>query len=301
VKLSPDVDLDRLARGTPMFSGADLAALINEAAILATMSAKEFVEQPDLEEARDKIRFGRARKSRKIEEQERIATAYHEAGHTVVQMLMPDADPIHKVTIIPRGNMGGATFSLPEKDRYGYGRKYLLATMRVLCGGRIAEYRKTNDISSGAAMDIQMATSYARHMILEWGMSEKLGFVNYAGLDTRESFIPEKDYSDDTARVIDMEIKRLIDDAYADAERLLDENWDKVVAIAEALLKYETLQGEDVRRLMRGERLGKPTVGELLEAAANSGSGKSAAAAPKPLRSPDEGREDTGGMMPSPA
>src|SRR5690606_28289416 len=237
VKLAPDADLERLARGTPMFSGADLAALINEAAILATMAGKDFVEQVDLEEARDKIRFGRARKSRKIEEQERIATAYHEAGHAVVQSLLEDADPVHKVTIIPRGQAMGATFSLPEKDRYGFGQKYLSAMMRVLCGGRIAEQRNTGDVSSGAAMDIQMVTKYARHMILEWGMSERLGFVNYAGTDTRDIFIPEKEYSEATARIIDEEIRRLIDEAYADAQRLIDQNWDKVVAIAEALLK----------------------------------------------------------------
>jgi cell division protease FtsH len=298
IKLSPDVDLERSARGTPMFSGADLAALVNEAAILATMEAKDFVEQADLEEARDKIRWGRARKSHKVEEQERVATAYHEAGHAVVQSLLEDADPIHKVTIIPRGQSLGTTFSLPEKDRYGFGQKYLSATMRVLCGGRIAEKRKTNDISSGAAMDIQMATKFARHMILEWGMSDKLGFVNYAGADTREMFIPEKDYSDVTARMIDEETKRMIDEAFSDAQRLLDQNWDKCAAIAEALLKYETLQGEDIKRLMRGERLGKPTVSELLEAA----SGKTVAppaARPKPVdRLPGD---DTPDFVPSPA
>jgi cell division protease FtsH len=298
VKLAPDIDLERLARGTPMFSGADLAALINEAAILATMEAKDFVEQPDLEEARDKIRFGRARKSRKVEEQERIATAYHEAGHAIVQCLLEDADPVHKVTIIPRGNMGGATFSLPEKDRYGFGRKYLNASMRVLCGGRIAEQRKTADISSGAAMDIQMVTRYARHMILEWGMSERLGFVNYAGADTRETFIPEKDYSDDTARVIDEEVKNLIDAAYVDAQRLLDQNWDKCVLIAEALLKYETLQGEDIKRIMRGERLGKPTVSELLEAASGKTVAPPAARPSRPDELPGGGTPD---FVPSPA
>jgi cell division protease FtsH len=302
VKLSPDIDLERMARGTPMFSGADLAALINEAAIIATMSVKDFVEQADLEEARDKIRFGRARKSRKIEEQERIATAYHEAGHAVVQCSLSDADPIHKVTIIPRGNFGGATFSLPEKDRYGFGKKYLNATMRVLCGGRIAEERKTADVSSGAAADIEMATRYARHMILEWGMSDRLGFVLYSGSDTRESFMPEKDYSETTARIIDEEVKTLIDAAYADAERLINQNWDKVIAIAEALLKYETLQGEEVKRLMRGERLGKPTVSELLQQATESAKGKTLAPdsnRPAPIPRPEE--PDTGGMMPSPA
>jgi cell division protease FtsH len=297
IKLSPDVDMERVARGTPMFSGADLAALINEAAILATMSQKDFVEMTDLEEARDKIRFGRARKSRKLEEQERQATAYHEAGHAVVQMLLEDADPVHKVTIIPRGQAMGATFSLPEKDRYGFGMKYLLASMRVLCGGRIAEQMKTDDVSSGAAMDIQMATEYARHMILEWGMSDRLGFVNYAGMDQRESFIAEKEYSEQTARVIDEEIKRLIDDAYREAKQLIEEHWDKVTSVAEALLKYETLQGEDIRRIMRGERLDKPTVAELLEQEAAQ------AAKARPQSKPDEtvGDEPAGGMLPSPA
>ncbi|NNF42449.1 MAG: ATP-dependent zinc metalloprotease FtsH [Phycisphaerales bacterium] len=298
IKLSPSLDLERVARGTPMFSGADLAALINEAAILATMTEKEYVEMADLEEARDKIRFGRARRSRKIEEQERIATAYHEAGHAVVQSLLEDADPVHKVTIIPRGQAMGATFSLPEKDRYGFGRKYLAATMRVLCGGRIAEERKTDDISSGAAMDIQMVTQYARHMLLEWGMSDRLGFVNYAGTDTRETYIPEKEYSDETARIIDEETRRLIDEAYDEATALLDANWDEVVAVAEGLLKYETLTGGDIERIMGGEKLDKPTVAELLQ---------KEAAKPTPTRAPgdakadDLGDEPAGGMMPSPA
>ncbi|MEC8101620.1 MAG: AAA family ATPase, partial [Planctomycetota bacterium] len=187
VRMSPDVDMERVARGTPMFSGAELAALINEAAIIATLSGKEFVELQDLEEARDKIRYGRARRSRRIEEQERAATAYHEAGHTVIQWLLEDADPVHKVTIIPRGQAMGATFSLPEKDRYGYGRKYIEATLRVLCGGRIAEQRHTNDISSGASMDIRMATDFSRAMVLEWGMSDRLGFVKYSPDEQRES------------------------------------------------------------------------------------------------------------------
>ncbi len=300
VKLGPDVDLERLARGTPMFSGADLAAVINESAILATLANKDYIEMADLEEARDKIRFGRARRSRKIEEQERIATAYHEAGHAVVQALLPDADPVHKVTIIPRGQALGATMSLPEKDRYGYNLKYLLATMRVLCGGRIAEQRKTGDISSGAAMDIQMATTYARHMILEWGMSDRLGFVNYAGVDNRETFIPEKGYSEQTAHIIDEEIKRMIDESYVEAKRLLEENWDKVVAIAEALLKYETLQGEDIKRIMAGERLDKPTIAELLEAedAKSAKGNKPYGARPS---APPVGDEPPGDAIPSPA
>ncbi len=299
VKMVPDADLERLARGTPMFSGADLAAIINEAAILATMADKDFVEMADLEEARDKVRFGRAQSSRKIEEEERIATAYHEAGHAVIQAMTEHADPLHKVTIMPRGQALGATFSLPEKDRYGLARRYLLATMRVLCGGRIAEQRKTDDVSSGAAMDIQQATQFARHMILEWGMSERLGFVHYGGGESRDVFIAEREYSDDTARIIDEEIKRLIDEAYADAERLLGKEWDKVTAVAEALLKYETLQGEEVLRLIRGERLDKPTVAELLE---NEAAKPVQTKTPAKVAKDDEpGQEPTGDVMPSPA
>ncbi|MFM7260344.1 MAG: cell division protein FtsH, partial [bacterium] len=298
VKLAEDVDLERVARGTPMFSGADLAALINEAAIIATMADKDFVELADLEEARDKVRWGRANKSRKIEQQERVATAYHEAGHAVLQVLLEHADPLHKVTIIPRGQAMGATFSLPEKDRYGYGRKHIMATLRVLCGGRLAEERKTGDTSSGASMDIRMVTSYARAMILQWGMSERLGFVNYAGSDQQESLFAEKDYSPETARIIDEEIRRMSDEAYEDARRLLDLHWDKVVAVAEALLKYETLQRDDIDRLMRGESIRKPTVADLL--AVEAARPKAPDVKPE-TRADDAPETGLGGAMPSPA
>jgi cell division protease FtsH len=295
IKTAPDVDLDRLARATPMFSGADLAALINEAAIIATMADKELVEMADLEEARDKVRWGRAKKSRKIEEQERVATAYHEAGHAVVQVLCPDADPLHKVTIIPRGQAMGVTFSLPEKDRYGYGRKYCEATMKVLCAGRIAESRKTGDTSSGAGMDIRMVTRLARAMVLEWGMSDRLGFVNYKGEDSREMFVPDKDYSPDTAQLIDEEVRRLADGAYDAANRLVDTHWQAVVAVAEALLKHETLSRDDVERLMRGEQVSKPTVADLLGAEAARSTPAAA-----PAKRADDGPAPAG-AMPSPA
>ena len=264
VKMNADVDLEKLARSTPMFSGADLAAIINEAAILATMANKESIEMTDLDEARDKIRWGRAKRSRKVEQQERIATAYHEAGHAVLQTLLPDADPLHKVTIIPRGQAMGVTFSLPEKDRYGYARRYLQATMRVLCGGRLAEEKKTGDVSSGASMDIKMVTAYARAMVLEWGMSDRLGFVRYAGDDSREALLPDKDYSDDTARMIDEEIRRMADEAYTDARRMVEDHWTQIVAVSEALLRLETLQRDEVERLMRGETVERPTVAEML-------------------------------------
>ncbi len=296
VRLGADVDLAKIARGTPMFSGADLAAIINEAAIAATMANKDFIEHEDLEEARDKVKFGRAKKSRVREKEENRLVAYHEAGHAVLQALLKDADPLHKVTIIPRGAAGGATFSLPEKDRMGYGVKWLNATMRILCGGRIAEARAMNDMSSGAAQDIAQVTSIARMMVLEWGMSPRLGFVRYSGVDTREMFLPEKTYSDQTARLIDEEVKRLVDEAYEDAKRMLDENWAKVEAVAEALIRFETLTGDDVHRVIRGESLGKPTVAELLRADAQR------RATLPPSAAPDGGKPDLPpGALPTPA
>ncbi|HVZ93010.1 MAG TPA: ATP-dependent zinc metalloprotease FtsH [Phycisphaerales bacterium] len=298
VKLGPDVNLERIARGTPMFSGAELAAIINEAAIAATLSDKEWVDQDDLEEARDKIRYGRSRKSRVIEEKERIATAYHEAGHAVLQLLLPETDPLHKVTIIPRGQSLGATFSLPEKDRYGFGAKWIKSTMRMVCGGRIAEQRKTGDISSGAAMDITQLTRLARHMVLEWGMSEKLGFVRYSGVDNRETFIPEREYSEDTARMVDEEIRRYADEAYREAERLIVENWDKVEAVAKALLAHETLTADEVKQIMGGRPLHKPTVSELLAEEARKQQPPPAVA--PPMKRPESDSAGPG-LMPQPA
>ncbi|MCB9844868.1 MAG: ATP-dependent zinc metalloprotease FtsH [Phycisphaeraceae bacterium] len=305
VKLGPDVDLERLARMTPMFSGADLAAIINEAAISATMGDKEFIEQEDLEEGRDKVKFGRAKKSRVREAEENLATAYHEAGHAVLQTLLEHADPVHKVTIIPRGAAMGATFSLPEKDRMGYGLKWLRATMRTLCGGRIAEQRATGDVSSGAAMDISQVTRLARVMIEQWGMSERLGFVRYGGDDDDDHIIAQRSFSEETARIIDEEVRRLVDEAYADAERMLNEHWDKVERVAQALLKYETLSGEDVERIVRGETLDRPTVSDLLAAEAKRGRSLAPGSPedsvkPRPLDSRNE-PDAPPGALPSPA
>jgi cell division protease FtsH len=304
VKLGPDVDLERIARGTPMYSGADLAALINEAAIIATLAVgkdgaqrKDFIEQCDLEEARDKVRWGRENKSRRIDEQEKIATAYHEAGHAVVQMLMTHADPLHKVTIIPRGNALGVTFSLPEKDRLGYGRKFCEATMRVLCGGRIAEERRTSDVTSGASMDIKMVTRMARMMVLEWGMSPKLGFVNYSGEDSQQSMLAAKDYSPETNRVIDDEIRRLSDEAFDETRTLVDHNWDKIVAVAEALLQRETLQRDEVDRLMRGETLPRGTGPSIADMMINAEASRPRVPPPSQSQSDD----GLGGVIPSPA
>jgi cell division protease FtsH len=268
IRCGPDVDLHKMARGTPMFSGADLEALVNEAAIAATMANKDFVEQADLEEARDKVRWGRARRSRVIDEKEKEMTAYHEAGHALVQTLLEDADPLHKVSIIPRGPMGGATFSLPEKDRYTYTRNYCRALIRVAMGGRLAEELFCGDISSGAQNDIAQATEVAKKMVLDWGMSEKLGLVNYANNDKMlmPMEVHGKNYSERTAELVDQEIRDIIDRAYADTRRLLEDNRDRLQTIAHALIRYETLTAEDIERIMKGESLDKPTVTDLLAA-----------------------------------
>jgi cell division protease FtsH len=268
VRTGPDVDLNRLARGTPMFSGADLEAIVNEAAIAAAMNGKDHIEHDDLEEARDKVRWGRSRKSRVIDEKEKLITSYHEAGHAIVQELRENADPLHKVSIIPRGPMGGATFSLPEKDRYLYTRNYCKAVLEVALAGRIAEAMFCDDISSGAQNDIAKATELAKKMVLDWGMSDKLGMINYSNDDKRIMPMDSggKDYSEHTAQIVDGEIRRIIDDAWTGAEQLLKQHRDALDRLANALLKYETLSAEDVRQIIDGKTLDKPTVEDLLNA-----------------------------------
>ena len=195
-------------------------------------------------------------------------TAYHEAGHTLVQVLLPEADPLHKVSIIPRGQTGGATFALPEKDRHLYSRKWCDAYIRVCIAGRIAEEMFCGDVDSGAASDITQATQLARTMVKDWGMSDKLGFVRYAG-DPGQGTLAEiagKEYSDRTAELIDAEIKEIMNQAHKEIEDLLKENRQKVQSIAQALLKYETLDAEEVEQLIAGKVLDKPTVDDLLEA-----------------------------------
>ncbi len=298
IKMSPQIDLEKLARGTPMFSGADLAAIINEAAIAATLQGKDFVEHDDLEEARDKVKWGRARKSHKIEEDEKKVIAYHEAGHALVMYYDEDSEPLHKVTIIPRGIGLGVAIALPERDRHIMTRKQLLARLRVTYGGRIAEELFCGDISSGAAMDIRQASAIARAMVTEYGMSEKLGF-QLLGLDEAKNpwEQPDKLYSDDTARLIDQEVKSLIDQTYNEARELIQSKSDKLIALAEALLKFETLSREEVDRLMKGEPLGKPTVSELLKAE------QAKRPASKPTAAPGDEQlgDEPPGMIPSPA
>ncbi len=267
VQCAPDVDWEKMARVTPMFSGAELEAVINEAAIGASMQNKDYVEMSDLEEARDKVRWGRAKRSRVVDEQDRRLTAFHEAGHALVQSLLKDADPLHKVSIIPRGPMGGATFALPEKDRLFYSRKYCLSQLQICFGGRIAEEMFCQDITSGAQSDIKQATMLARGMVMEWGMGEQLGPVNYISDMGSDGFMMHGgvEYSQKTAEMIDNEVRKLIDTAYTHAADLIEAHKDKMEVLANALLKYETLDAEDVKTILAGGQIDKPTLNDLLE------------------------------------
>ncbi len=299
IKLGPTVDIRRVARGTPMFSGAELEALANEAALIATMYDKEFVEQEDLEEARDKVRWGRAKKSAKVDERDRKLTAYHEAGHVLIQALEKDADPVHKVSIIPRGPSAGATFSLPERDRTVYTKNFLLAKMRVAFGGRIAEELFFDEISTGAAMDIKQASEIARRMVRDWGMGDEIGFVFYGENDDLDGLERlRREYSDKTAEAIDAEVKIIIDTAYTAAHRMITENRNKVETIAAALLQYETLSGDEVNALIRGESLDRATVSDLLDSAEKD----DAVGMARPVEADTEPETDLGGdALPQPS
>jgi cell division protease FtsH len=255
VKLAPNVDLSVIARGTPGYSGAELANLLNEAALLAARTGKKSVEQAELEEARDKVRWGRERRSMAMSDEEKKATAWHEAGHALLNVLLKHTHPLHKVTIIPRGRALGVTMSLPKEDMLNMRRKQAIDTIIMTMGGRIAEEYVTDDISSGASMDIQQATHLAKAMVMHWGMSEKLGHVLYGeaqeyvflGRDMMRS----KDYSEETAKDIDAEVKRIVDGAFATAKQMIEENHAKLEMIASSLLEYETLDGTQVEDIVK--------------------------------------------------
>ncbi|MEM8737808.1 MAG: ATP-dependent zinc metalloprotease FtsH [Planctomycetota bacterium] len=305
IKLNPQANLEKLARGTPMFSGAELAAVINEAAIGATLQNKDFVEQADLEEARDKVKYGRSRKSHKIEEDEKKVIAYHEAGHAVVMYHDEHSEPLHKVTIIPRGQALGATFMLPDKDRHIQSKKQLMAMMRVSYGGRIAEQMFTGDQYNGTAGDIRQATGIARAMVTEYGMSDKVGFRLMSPDDQAQPWEqPDKLYSDDTADLIDQEIKALIDKTYQETYDLIEAHRQQTDDLAQALLKYETLSYEEVDLIMKGQPLNKATVSDLLAAekdklAAADDNRPDPAQAERATSGDDDGLSP--GVMPTPA
>ena len=259
VKLAGYVDLTKTAKATAGFSGAELAAVINEAAILAAMKNKESVDMSDLEEARDRVRWGREKRSRAIEEEDKKVTAYHEAGHAIVSMLTPDQDPVHKVTIVSRGRALGATMSLPEKDDYNHWQNKLLGRIAVCFGGRIAEQLVFGDVSAGAQNDIEQATNLARVMVCELGMSDKVGPIKYTADDENpflgKEFRLSGGVSQRTLELIDEEVRRIVQDQYRAAESLLQDQRGALDQIAEALLKYETLSGDEVGAVLRGDDL----------------------------------------------
>ncbi len=262
VKMGADVELDTIARGTPGYSGAELANVINEAALLAARRGLKSITLRELEEARDKVRWGKERRSLAISEKEKENTAYHEAGHAILLEVLEHTEPLHKVTIIPRGPSLGSTMWLPEEDKFNSRRNELLDDLVVAMGGRVAEEIVFGDVTSGASGDIRMATRLARRMVCEWGMSENLGMVEY-GENQEHVFLArdmgsKRDYSEDTAQKIDREIKKLIDDSYARAKILLLKHRKDLDSIAVSLLEHETLSGSHIREIMEHGQLINP-------------------------------------------
>jgi cell division protease FtsH len=258
VPLSDDVELSIIARGTPGFSGADLANLVNEAALWAARQNRKFVMQVDFEMSKDKVLMGVERKSMILSDEEKKNTAYHEAGHALVAAMTPGADPVHKVTIIPRGMALGLTMQLPEDDKHTYTREYLEAMLAVLMGGRSAEEIFLGHITTGAGNDIERATDLARNMVCEWGMSE-LGPLAYGKKDEAiflgREITQHRDYSEDTAIQIDKEVKRIVNSGYENAKRLLSTNRETLERIAQALLEREVIDANEVKMLMEGKPL----------------------------------------------
>ncbi len=265
VRVGPDVDAKIIARGTPGFSGADLANIVNEAALLAARTGKRFVSHADFEAARDKVMMGAERRSMVMTEDEKRLTAYHEAGHALLACLLPASDPVHKVTIIPRGRALGMVMRLPENDRRSVSREKLNADMVVGCGGRIAEEEVFGHekVTAGAASDVQHVTKIARHMVTQWALSEGMGFIAY-GENQQEVFLGHsvtqtKHVSEATAREIDQAVRKIVNEQYATATNLIQQNRGKLELLAQAMLEYESLTGDEVRQIVAtGEKLVRP-------------------------------------------
>ena len=265
VPIAPDVRADILARGTPGMSGADLANLVNEAALFAARSSKRLVDMEDFERAKDKIFMGAERKSMVISPEEKRKTAYHESGHAILGMILPGCDPVHKVTVIPRGRALGMTWSLPEQDRFSLYRDQMLAEICMLFGGRVAEELFVGNISTGASNDFERATKIARDMVTRYGMSEALGPMVYSEDDGEvflgRSLSTHKSLSDVTMQQVDKEIRRMLDEQYARARKILEENRSKVEVMTDALMEWETIDAEQIKDIMEGRapRPPKPT------------------------------------------
>ena len=256
VPIAPDVVAETIARGTPGFSGADLANLVNEAALFAARGNKRLVEMEDFERAKDKIMMGTERRSMVMDEEEKKNTAYHESGHALLGYILPKSDPVHKVTIIPRGRALGVTIQLPEQDRYAYDRQYLLSRIAVLFGGRIAEEVFMNQMTTGASNDFERATQLARDMVTRYGMSDALGTMVYADNEGEvflgRSVTRQTNMSEETMRKVDAEIRKIIDMQYTLARKLIEENRDKIEAMTKALLEFETIDADQIKDIMEG-------------------------------------------------
>jgi cell division protease FtsH len=257
IPLAADVDLSVLARSTPGFSGADLANLVNEAALFAARRNRKMVAMDDFEIAKDKVLMGTERRSLIISDEEKRITAFHEAGHALVAYYSPGADPLHKVTIIPRGRALGVTMQLPTDDKHTYSREYLEANIAVLMGGRVSEELTFQRMTTGAGNDIERATDLARKMVCEWGMSEMMGPLTFGKKEEAiflgREIAQHRDYSETTAVAIDQEVRNLVMRGYNTAKRILLENAEALTRVAEALLEREVLDFEQIRALMRGE------------------------------------------------
>jgi cell division protease FtsH len=296
VKLAKTVDLGLIARGTPGYSGAELANVVNEAALLAAKHNKEEVTQAELEEARDKVRWGRERRSMAMTEDEKRATAYHEAGHALLNVVLPNTDALHKVSIIPRGPALGVTMYLPEKDRITHWKKEVLDYLVVVMGGRVAEEIFLGDISSGASADIQQATRCAKAMVCEWGMSDKLGMVHY-GDESAMTFLgrdlgQSRGYSESTAQEIDSEVLTLVNNAYAKADEIIRAHRDAMEKITLALLEYETLDGKHIRDIIEHGHMLTPPPAPLAPPS------NPTPQEPLPVNPPVKPKEDDGGLLP---
>jgi cell division protease FtsH len=296
VPLAPDVNLKNIARGTPGFSGADLMNLVNEAALMAARRNKRMVTQQEFEDAKDKVLMGSERKSLVMTEQEKLLTAYHEGGHAIVALNVKATDPVHKATIIPRGRALGMVMRLPERDRYSETRERLTSQLAIAMGGRVAEELVfgANNVTTGASGDIEQATRLARAMVTRWGLSEELGTVAY-GENQDEVFLGyqvarQQNVSEETSRKIDAEIKRLVEDGYHEAERILTEKRADMELLARALLEFETLTGEEIKDLLAGKR---PSRESVIEPPTPRGSAVPPAGKPRP-------RPETGGLEPQP-
>lgn len=300
VPLAPNVDLKVLARGTPGFSGADLMNLVNEAALMAARRNKRLVTMQEFEDAKDKVMMGAERRSTAMTQAEKELTAYHEAGHAILALNVPAADPLHKATIIPRGRALGMVMQLPEGDRYSMSYKYMVSRLAIMMGGRVAEEMKfgKENITSGAASDIDQATKLARAMVTRWGFSDKLGHVAY-GDNQEEVFLGhsvarQQNVSEETAQLIDAEVRRLIDEAYTSATTIITKKKKDWIALAEGLLEYETLSGDEIKQLLAGQKPSRD-LGDDTPTSRGSAVPKAGASGKR-----KKGSEPEGGMEPQP-